>query len=155
MNESLLTAAGLGAVSGLRSMQGVAWVSQELAGRRFHFRATRLQRWLAEDTVSVVLAGLAVGEVVADKLPNVPPRIAPGPLLGRAALGAVVGAVAGGREQAIPGAAIGAGAAVLAAFAGWFLRSELSRARMLPDPALALVEDALAVVGARAMARRL
>lgn len=155
MNDSLITAAGLGAVTGLRSMQGLVWTSRELTGRRVPFRATRLRKWLADETVSTVLSGLAVGELVADKLPGVPSRIAPGPLLGRAALGALVGALAAGRKGQAAGAAVGAVAAVAAAFAGWFLRSEAARATSLPDPSLALAEDAVAVVAARKLAQRL
>lgn len=152
MNDSLLTAAGLGAVTGLRSLQGLAWTSRELAGRRTRRRATRLERWLADDTVATILAGLAVGELVADKLPGVPARITPGPLLARAVIGALVGSVAAGRRDAAVGAAVGAAAAAAGAFTGWFLRTEIRRVTTLPDPAVAVVEDAAAVLGARRFA---
>lgn len=155
MRQSLRTAAGLGAVTGLRSMQGLAWTSHELADRRMGRGATELQQWLAADTVSIVLAGLALGELVADKLPVVPARVTPAPLVGRAVMGGVVGAAVGGRDDAWLCAAIGAGAAVLASYAGWLFRSEAARATRLPDPVLAIAEDTVAVLGARSLVERL
>lgn len=154
MNQSLITAAGLGAVTGLRSMMGVAWTARALAGRRRR-RASTLERALAHDAVATALAGLAVGEIVVDKAPGIPARVTPGPLLARAALGALVGAVAGGREDAAAGALVGGSAAVGAAFAGWMFRTGIGPVTRLPDAALAAAEDAVALLGGRAMAERL
>lgn len=150
MNQSLITAAGLGAVTGLRSMMGVAWTARALAGRRRRRAST-----LAHDAVATALAGLAVGEIVVDKAPGIPARVTPGPLLARAALGALVGAVAGGREDAAAGALVGGSAAVGAAFAGWMFRTGIGPVTRLPDAALAAAEDAVALLGGRAMAERL
>lgn len=150
MNDWIATAAGLGAVTGLRSMTGLAMVSRELSDRRRLPRhASRLEEWLAEDTVAVVLSGLALGELVADKLPGIPDRIAPAPLFGRGLIGAVVGAIAAGPDDRALGAAVGGGAALVASWLGWLLRGELSRATPLPDTALALAEDAMAIAAAR------
>ncbi len=60
-----LRALGIGAVSGLRSMTGPA-----------------LTRIRAGGAPALVLPLLALGELVVDKLPGVPPRTAP-PALGR------------------------------------------------------------------------
>lgn len=149
MKRSLATAAGLGFVSGLRSMQGLAWVSRDLSSRRVPRRAGRLERWLARDDVALLLTAGAVGELAVDKLPGIPDRIAPPPLLGRAAAGGVVGAVAAGRGQEAVGATLGAVAAVAGTFAGWFVRREAGRRTGLPDAVLALVEDAVAIASAR------
>jgi uncharacterized membrane protein len=151
MNRSLASAAGLGAVAGLRTMQGLAWVSHDLASRRVPRRATGLERWLARGDVATVIAGLATAELAADKLPFIPDRITLQPLLGRAMAGAVVGALAAGRDRQVAGAALGASAAVAAAFTAWFLRREVGRTTMLPDLAVALAEDALAVAVARSL----
>ncbi|MFW5951571.1 MAG: DUF4126 domain-containing protein [Gemmatimonadota bacterium] len=156
MNEKLVTAAGLGTVTGLRSMTGLAMVSRELSDRRRLPRgASRLEEWLAEDLVAVTLSALALGEIVADKLPGVPDRIAPGALFGRGLIGGLVGAIAAGADHRAAGAAIGTAAAVCAAYLGWFLRQEAGRATMLPDAAVALVEDAVALASARELAREL
>jgi uncharacterized membrane protein len=151
MNRSLASAAGLGAVSGLRTMQGLAWVTHDLASRRVRRRASALERWLARGDVATVIAGMASAELAADKLPFIPDRITLRPLMGRAMAGAVVGAIAAGRDRQVAGAALGASAAVAAAFTAWFLRREIGRATMLPDLAVALAEDALAVAAARSL----
>lgn len=156
MNVSLGTAAGLGAVTGLRSMTGLAAVSRTLSDRRRLPRsATRLEEWLAEDTVAIVLSALAIGEIATDKLPGIPDRVAPGPLFGRALIGALVGAVAAGPDDRAAGAAVGAGAAITAAWLGWFLRREAGRATLLPDAAIAIAEDALALSAARELVQEL
>ena len=155
MNDSMITAAGLGAVTGLRSFQSLAWLSREYAGRRVPVGATALRRWLADDTVATVIGGLSVGELVADKVPGVPPRIQPGPLLGRAAIGGMVGALVAGRQDRVMGAAVGAAAAIVASFGGWLFRMEGARRTGLPDQALAVVEDTTAVLAARTLAARI
>jgi uncharacterized membrane protein len=148
MNRSLATAAGLGAVTGMRSMQALAWVSRDLS-RRLPRKANRLERWLAAHPVSLGLSAFALGELVADKLPVAPDRVRPGPLLGRAVLGACVGAVAAPRGRELAGAAVGATAATAAAAAAWYLRREAQRATRLPDPVFGMVEDAVAAALAR------
>jgi uncharacterized membrane protein len=154
MNRSLGVAMGLGAVSGLRTMQGLAWVSRDLSSRRVRRGASGVERWLARRDVAFVLRVLASGELAADKLPGIPDRIDAPPLLGRALAGAVVGSVAAGRSLEATGAVLGAGAAVVGAFTGWFLRREIGRVTHLPDLAVALAEDALTVALARALTTR-
>lgn len=154
MNHRLLAAAGLGAATGLRSMTGLALASRELA-RRPAGEADALREWLADDTVSYVLAGLALAELVADKLPDVPDRVDPAPLAARGVIGATVGALAGGEDHWVVGAAVGAAAAVASAWVGWAVRREAGWATGLPDAGLALVEDAVSVVTARSAGRKL
>lgn len=161
MNGDLGRAAGLGAVSGLRSLTGAAVVAHELAGRgglrrrRIRRRGRPLERWLSRTTVARPLELLALGELIADKLPGLPARIAPGPLVARAVIGGVLGSLAAGREWRVGGPLIGAGSAVAAAFVGWWVRREAARATHLPDGALAAAEDALALALAGRVAARL
>jgi uncharacterized membrane protein len=156
MNDRLAAAAGLGAVTGLRSMTALAALSRELSDRRRLPRtATRLEAWLAEDTVAIALSGLALGELVADKFPGIPDRVSPGPLFGRALIGALVGAVAAGGEDRALGVVVGGGAAVVAAYVGWLARREAGRASLLPDAVFALAEDAVAVSSARELVAEL
>ena len=154
MSHRLLAAAGLGAATGLRSMSGLALASRELADRPAG-DADALREWLADDTVSYVLTGLAIGELVADKLPEVPDRIDPAPLVARGVIGAAVGAVAGGEDYWAAGAVIGAAAAVASAWVGWAVRKEAGWATGLPDAVLAFFEDAAALATARTSARLL
>lgn len=153
MKRSLGTAVGLGAVTGLRSLTGAALLARELSHEerprwRSH-RRSRLERWLEEPAVARTLQVLAAGELIADKLPGTPDRIAPPSLAGRAVIGGLLGAICAGEDRRSAGAAVGAGAAVAAAFAGWWLRREAGRATYLPDAAIAIAEDAVAVAAGR------
>lgn len=154
--ERLGTAAGLGAVTGMRSMMGLAALSRDLSDRsRLPRRATSLEHWLAEDLVAITLSALALGELVADKLPAAPDRTETGALLGRGAIGGLLGAIAAGPDDRALGAAVGAAAALAASYAAWFLRREAGRATLVPDPVLALAEDAMAITAARELAKEL
>ncbi len=145
-SDRLAMAAGLGLATGMRSMTPIAMVSRELSDRpRLPRHASRLEEWLARDMVAVTLSAMALGELVADKLPGIPARVSPAPLFGRGVLGGVVGALAAGEDDRALGAVVGAIAAVVGSYAGWFLRREAVRATMLPDAALAVGEDALTI----------
>ncbi len=136
----------MGAVAGLRSMMAPALLNQaartgsiELAGTPFEFLSTQRSADIA--TAAAVL------ELVADKLPFTPDRTAVAPLLARAVSGGLAGAAlfAARKKDWIPGAAVGALAAVAAAFAGYFLRRSLTRNGSAPDLLVALAEDTIAV----------
>jgi uncharacterized membrane protein len=155
-SDRLGVAAGLGAVAGLRSMTPLAMVSRELADRRSLPRgASALEEWLARDLVAIALTGLALGELAADKLPGIPDRISPGPLFGRAMVGGILGAIAVDDDDRPLGILVGVAAAAVGAYLGWFLRREAGRVTMLPDAALALGEDALAVAASRELAQEI
>ena len=50
--------------------------------------------WVAKLLTALVFSVLAVGELIGDKLPMTPSRIAVGPLLARVGFGGLVGAIA-------------------------------------------------------------
>lgn len=135
-DAALNDAALLGTAAGLRSMSPVAALA--LHGR------------LGDGRLARVAPLLALGELVADKLPFVPARTAPGPLLGRAASGALAGHLRGGPQTA----AVGAALAVVASYGGQHTRQWLGRRSGRPDRQIALLEDALALVLAGLAARR-
>jgi uncharacterized membrane protein len=93
--------------------------------------------------VARLLSVLALGELVADKLPGVPNRNAPLPLLGRAVSGALVGATVGAvaRGGRAMNGAIGAIAAVLAAEATYRARRQVGERTGLPNAVLGVLED--------------
>lgn len=99
-----------------------------------------------------ILQVALLAELVADKLPGVPSRIAPGPLLGRAVMGGFSGGVLAQRreESRVLGAVLGGSAAVVGAYAGYFLRRALTHSIGLPDFPVAVSEDAVAIGLARA-----
>ncbi len=141
-------ALGLGAISGLRSMSGPALLSRAAARDRLSLEGTRLS-FLGSPRVSKTLLVMALGELVVDKLPATPSRTALPPLLGRAAMGALVGAAvfaSDGRREAA-GATLGSSAAVVAAFAGERLRVLAGGITGLPDPVVALAGDAIVLLG--------
>lgn len=121
------------------------------SARRGAFDGHRGQLWraLRSPAAGTVLTALAAGELIVDKLPGAPSRLAPAPLVGRLLLGALVGGVVGagvsrGRAR-FAGALLGATAAAAGAFAGNRARAWLQRRTPLADPIAALVEDAIAV----------
>jgi uncharacterized membrane protein len=137
---------GFGFVAGLRSQTPLALLSQDavrhpdrLAGTPFH--------WLARRPVATLLALGIVGEGVVDKLPFVPDRIRPAPLLGRIVLGALSGAVvsAAARGSVPLGAVLGAGGAFLGSHAGYRFRGLVTQRLKVPALAAGLAEDALAL----------
>jgi uncharacterized membrane protein len=140
---SVWKALGLGAISGLRSLSGPAFVSRAASQGRLDLEGTSLA-FLGSPRLAKLLALMELGELVGDKLPIAPSRTAPPPLLGRAVSGAVVGAavfVSGGRRAAT-GAVPGSTAAIVAAFTGERLRALIVEKSGLPDPVVALAEDA-------------
>jgi uncharacterized membrane protein len=139
---STLQIAGLGAIAGMRTMSAPALVAaylqrQQVAG----------SFWLGSRGAVVATRLLAAGELVADKLPGIPARTNALPLLGRALSGALVGATLSAVEKRprLPGAALGATAAVAAAFAAYHARRALTHDLDLADPLVAVAEDTLAL----------
>jgi len=141
----LLTAGLLGVVAGLRSQLPQA----ALAARGLEPTSGPL---------SVLRSGVgrraayvaAVGELVIDKLPSTPSRVAPRGLAGRIASGAVAGASlasASGRRGAplILPAVFGAVGAYAGSWGGYSVRKAVVTASRLPDPVVAVGEDLLAV----------
>jgi uncharacterized membrane protein len=105
----------------------------------------------------LVAAGLGLAaavELVADKVPGIPARIAPGPLTARALMGAALGWTVGRRGDRVAAALVGGAAAVAAAGTAYAVRRWLTREHGLPDFAVAVLEDAAALAAARAAARR-
>ena len=147
-------ALGLGAISGLRSLSGPAFVSRAASRGYLNLEGTSLA-FLGSPRLSKALLVMALGELVGDKLPATPSRTALPALLGRAVSGALVGAAmftSDGRSAAT-GAAIGSSAAVAAAFAGEQLRALAGENTGLPDPVVALVEDAVVLFGGSRLLR--
>jgi hypothetical protein len=85
------------------------------------------------------LGAAAVGEMVADKLPFVPPRSDPPALAGRVISGAVAGRVVAG----LWGAGVGAAAAAATTYPSQRARALLGEHTPFPDAAIALMEDAV------------
>uniref|UniRef100_A0A942SWU9 DUF4126 family protein n=1 Tax=Neobacillus citreus TaxID=2833578 RepID=A0A942SWU9_9BACI len=97
-----------------------------------------------------LLVASAVGELIGDKLPKTPNRISPSGLVGRIGAGALAGAAlgtTGKRDLRIEGAILGGLGAVVGSFVGWAARKAVGGATKLPDPVVALAEDAATIAG--------
>jgi len=136
----------LGAASGLRSQLGVAAVVAR--------SDPSLPSMFREPWIRRLLLAAAAGELVVDKLPATPSRLAPPGIVPRLVLGALAASLSAQTRQASwpPAAALGASSAAIAARLGHDVRARL--ARHAPDPAVALAEDALALGAAVAGASR-
>lgn len=97
----------------------------------------------------MILTLLAVGELVADKLPRTPKRTAAPGLIARMLTGGVAGAcvAVGSAQAALPGAVLGVAGALVGAFVGYHVRSRLVQRLGIQDIYVALVEDLVAVAG--------
>lgn len=140
-----LRIAGMGLLTGARSLSGLAMVSDKLGhsqSRLVFFRNPKFPGTIR------VLKVLAIAEMAGDKLPFAPDRTALGPLLGRAVAGGLVGALMirefgkGGRSGYWLGAATGSLAAVAGAYTAYGFRHWAGSKRFVPDFLLGLLEDA-------------
>jgi uncharacterized membrane protein len=136
----------------MRSMMPAAALAQTLNRSKpsipqFARRRRQPAAALASDRAASLLPLAAAGELVGDKLPVTPARTGPAPLLGRIGAGALAGAaVAAARRQSpILPAVVSAVSAAVSSFAMMEARRRVGDEFDLPDPAVAVVEDALAV----------
>lgn len=149
--DLILRTAILGFATGLRSTWGIAVLTLRANRAPQGFRGTPFG-WLAYPQVAALSRLAAVGEFVGDKLPIIPDRTHPVPLLGKAQTGALIGS-ATFTEAGAPawqGALIGSACALAGAFAGYNYRVRVARALDVPDLPVALTEDAAAAALAAA-----
>ena len=101
---------------------------------------------LTRPQTRTALRVMAAGELVVDKLPFAPRRTLLPSLLFRTLSGAVVGAAfaSSRRRNAATGAALGALGAITATYAAYHARQYMDKKLNLPDPVVAVAEDALA-----------
>lgn len=138
----------IGVVAGLRSMTAPAVVSWAARLGWLHLEQTPLA-FLGYTPTPYILSVLALGELIADKLPKTPSRKAPVGFAGRILTGAVSGAAltaphsgwAGGLLAGIAGAIVGT-------LGGFEFRSRLVAATGGKDLPIALLEDLIAIGGA-------
>ncbi len=92
---------------------------------------------------------LAIGELIADKLPKTPSRKAPVGFIGRVASGALCGAAIGANREALLGGMVaGVLGSVAGTLGGYEFRARLVRAIGGNDLPIALLEDVIAIGGA-------
>lgn len=143
--KTIVRIIGLGSIAGMRTMSAPAFVSHALSRQDPQALRGSPLRWLAHPAVATVLRLMAAGELAGDKIPDIPARIEPGPLVARAASGALVGNIIARlyNHSAGTAALLGATSAIVGAFTTYYVRRALGEQTGLPDPLLALGEDAL------------
>jgi uncharacterized membrane protein len=146
MNYIFVFAIGIGIVAGLRSLLApavVAWAAHfdllNLHGSALAFMGSR--------AAVAIFSIFAIGELVADKLPQTPKRTAFAPLLARILLGGLSGATlfAAAGKLLIVGALLGGTGGVIGAFLGYEIRRRLVNSLHIKDLFVALCEDFVAI----------
>jgi uncharacterized membrane protein len=139
-------AGGIGIVAGLRSLTApaaVSWAAHlgwlNLGGSSLSFMGSKL--------AVVIFSILAIGELIADQLPQTPKRTAPVPLLARILMGGLCGAClcASAHQSLIIGVVLGGIGSVIGAFGGYEIRSRLVSKLNTKDIFVALFEDLIAI----------
>ena len=138
----------IGVVAGLRALTPVAAVSWAAWLGRLHLGNTWLA-FLGYSATPYIISLLAILEIINDKLPKTPSRKTPPQFITRIVTGALSGAAFGAAGQGlIGGLLLGAIGAVAGTLAGAELRARLAKAFGGKDLPAALIEDAIAIVGA-------
>jgi uncharacterized membrane protein len=138
----------IGIIAGLRSLTAPALVSWAVRLGWLDLTGSRLS-FLGSGTATIILSLLALGELVADKLPKTPNRTDLGPLVFRMITGGFSGLVVCGsaHQSLLIGAILGVLGSIAGTFAGFGIRHRLVRDFGLPDFAVALAEDIIAIGG--------
>ncbi|QJX45620.1 DUF4126 family protein [Hymenobacter taeanensis] len=147
MSKHLWQTIGLSGLAGFRSMTAPALLSSNLL--KYHPQALEGSplRYLQKPLVANGLKVMALGEMAADKLPQMPDRIAPGVLAGRIASGALIGATLYkvNHGSLLNGALLGSLAAVAGSYLSFFLRKQATQSSGLPGGIVGGLEDLLTV----------
>jgi uncharacterized membrane protein len=144
----LLLAFLIGVFGGLRSLTPTA-----VTAWGAHFGWLKLHRPLAVIGAVPAILIFTVGalvELVADKLPTTPSRMALPGLIARIVLGGLTGAcvAAAGAQGIVLGTALGVAGGLVGCFGGYQVRTRLVKALGTPDFAIAVLEDLVAIGGA-------
>lgn len=106
--------------------------------------------WISRLSLAIVFTVLALGELMADKLPRVPDRISPAPLIWRLLLAGFAGAIVATSMQGpgLEGVLLAVLGALIGAFGGYMLRRDLVQKLDCKDWHVGLAEDLVAILAA-------
>jgi uncharacterized membrane protein len=141
----LIAAFVLGVVSGLRTMMGLTAVSWGASRQQIPLEGTWLS-FLGFRFTPYITSLLAIGELIIDKLPKTPSRLAPPLFAGRVIMGALTGSAVGlSHDHLVFGALSGIVGSVVGTIGGARARASAAQLFSRDFPA-ALLEDFIAVV---------
>jgi uncharacterized membrane protein len=145
-STALVVVFAIGMIAGLRALTAPAVVSWAA-----HLGWVNLQNshlaWTGSTAAVAIFSILALAEIVNDKLPATPSRLAPPSLVIRSLTGALAGtslAVAAG-QSVLLGIVLGALGALAGSFVGYYVRHGIVTGLKLSDFPIALLEDAIAI----------
>lgn len=144
LNYVFLLAFGIGIVAGLRSLTAPAVVAWGAHLSWLNLDGTPLA-FMGSTTAVAIFSLLAIAELVADKLPMIPKRTAPAPLIGRIITGGLCGACLCAAEAKLlfVGTLLGGIGGVIGAFLGYNIRRRLDL--HVKDTVVAVCEDVVAL----------
>jgi len=137
----------LGFTTGLRSLTPMAVLSWYAWLEYLPISGT-WAGWAGRLSVAIVFTVLALGELAGDKMPRVPNRTSPLPLIFRLGMGGLAGAIAATAMNGpgLEGVLLGAVGALLGAFSGFMVRRDLVEKIGCKDWHVALVEDVITIL---------
>jgi len=146
MNHVFILAIGIGIVAGLRSLLApavVAWAAH-LSWLNLHRSSLA---FMGSTAAVAMFSVLAIGELLADKLPTTPKRTALAPLLARILMGGLCGTsvLAAAGKSLIAGALLGGTGGVIGAFVGYEIRKRLVNNLHIKNFFVAICEDLIAI----------
>lgn len=152
---TLLLAFLFGILSGFRSLTPAAVLAWAVQGRA-DLQASPLA-FMSGSIAAYVLTGLALVELITDKLPFTPSRLMVVPLTARILLGGLCGATVAvtGGATILVGAIVGAVGGIAGAFLGYHVRRNLTSSKKVSDLVVALSEDAITILGSFLLSRSL
>ena len=144
----LLFAFLIGVIAGLRALTAPAVTAWAAHLGWLNLHGTPLS-FMGSIITVVIFTLAAIGELVNDKLPKTPSRLAPGGLVPRILFGGLAGAsVAVAGAQALwLGIVVGIVGCLVGAVAGYQVRMRVVKALGVKDLYIALIEDAIAIGG--------
>ncbi|HTK21213.1 MAG TPA: DUF4126 family protein [Mucilaginibacter sp.] len=144
-SRSLWQSMALGLIAGLRSVSAGAVASHILKQEKPTEDSNKFKRFMHSDGFNTALNVMAVGELIADKLPFVPARTMPAGLAARVLSGGISSAAISktNGENVILYAVLGSALAAGATYAFYHLRKAAGSRTGIADPLIALAEDAI------------
>ena len=142
----IISAFLLGVAAGMRSMTPMAVVTWAAQLRWPQLQQTSLA-FLAAPLTAYIFTACAAIELVLDKLPFTPSRLAAGSLAARTLFGGLAAATlcAAGQQSIVVGAVVGALGGIAGSFAGYHVRHYLTASLKAPALPIAMAEDVLAI----------
>lgn len=139
---------GISAVAGMRATFAPAIISHYYSRQNNAAIKNSNLAFMASPVTALVTKGLAVLEVIGDKLPSTPNRIAFPQILGRIGSGAFAGAVLckAQNKSIFKGILLGGASALASSFAAFYLRGYIDTLPHVKDIETGAAEDVAALV---------